>query len=242
MREIFINYRTGDEEASAALIDQELTRRFGSDRIFRAGKSIPPGENYIRELLTAARDSEVLLAVIGSRWLTAVDDQGRNRLHDENDWIRREILEAFEHGGRVIPVLVGRTLPKLCPSDLPPELARLADCQWRRLDHRNSGADLRMLGDDLAALVPSLVDRDQPEEEPEPDADDGQSTTTLHPGDHTHQQTGGTSTVVNDSRGPVNTGSGNQFTGDGVNYVAGGNSGGIRQRFGSTREHPEDGR
>lgn len=50
-------------------------------------------------------------------------------------------------------------------------------------------------------------------------------------GDHARQQVGGTSTVVNDARGPVNTGSGHQFTGDGVNYVMGGNSGGIRQKF-----------
>jgi hypothetical protein len=208
---IFINYRNGDEEATATAIDQELRRRFGRDQVFRASRSIPPGEDYVPALLTAVRDSEVLLAVVGSRWLTAVDEQGRNRLENEADWIRREILEAFEHGVRVIPVLIGRLQPLLRPSDLPPELARLADCQYRRLDHRSSETDLRALGDELAELVPSLVDHDQP-------------------GD-----------VVNDARGPVNTGSGHQFTGDGVNYVTGGNSGGIRQRFGSAREHPDEG-
>jgi hypothetical protein len=239
--DIFINYRTGDEEASARLIDQELSRRFGSDRIFRASKSIPPGEDYVRELLTAVRDSEVLLAVIGSRWLTAVDERGRNRLHDESDWIRREILEAFEHGVRVIPVLVGPTLPRLDPSGLPPELARLTDCQYRRLDHRSSGADLHTLGDELAKLVPSLVDHDQPEDASELNADHGSASLKLvRAGDHARQQVGGTSTVVNDACGPVNTGSGHQFTGAGVNYVTGGNSGGIRQKFGSTREQPDD--
>jgi hypothetical protein len=38
----------------------------------------------------------------------------------------------------------------------------------------------------------------------------------------------------------VNTGTGHQFTGDGVNYVTGSNSGGIRQTFDSKREHPDD--
>jgi hypothetical protein len=238
--DIFINYRNGDEEASARVIDLELSRRFGSDRVFRASKSIPPGENYIRELLTAVRDSEVLLAVIGSRWLTAVDERGRNRLYDEADWIRREILEAFEHGVRVIPVLVGRTQPMLRSSDLPSELARLADCQYRRLDHRSSGADLRVLGDDLAALVPSLLDSDRAGDASGADTDDGPVSATLRAGDHARQQIGGTSTVVNDARGPVNTGSGHQFTGDGVAYVAGGNRGGIRQTFGSARKYPDD--
>jgi len=77
---IFINYRNGDEEATATAIDQELRRRFGRDQVFRASRSIPPGEDYVPALLTAVRDSEVLLAVVGSRWLTAVDEQGRNRL------------------------------------------------------------------------------------------------------------------------------------------------------------------
>lgn len=240
MPDIFINYRTGDEEASAGLIDLELSRRFGPDRIFRAGKSIPPGENYIHQLLTAARDSEVLLAVIGPRWLTAVDERGRNRLYDETDWIRREILTAFEHGGRVIPVLVGRT-PRLRRSDLPPELARLADCQYRRLDHRRSAVDLRALGDDLAELVPALAEHDQ-DREPAAEAGDGPGPVALRAGDHAQQQLGGTNTVVNDPRAPVHTGSGHQITGDGVNYVAGRNSGGIHQTFGAPREHPDGGR
>ena len=38
----------------------------------------------------------------------------------------------------------------------------------------------------------------------------------------------------------MNTGSGHQFTGDGAINVEGGNRGGIRQRFGPTREHPDD--
>ena len=239
MPDIFINYRTGDEEASARVIDQELSRRFGSDQIFRASKSIEPGANFISELLTGVRRSEVLLAVIGSRWLTAVDERGRNRLYDKTDWIRREILEAFEHGVRVIPILVGPTLSRLSSSELPPDLARLADCQYRRLDHRSSGADLRALGDDLVSLVPSLVDRDQSRVDTESEID-GQTSTVLHASEQAHQQVDNVNTVINDAHGPVNSGSGNQFTGDGVNYVTGGQHGGIRQTFGTIRKNPDN--
>lgn len=231
MHDIFINYRTGDEEGSATAIDQELSRRFGSEKVFRASKSIPPGENYIHELLRAVRRSEVLLVVIGSRWLTAVDDHGRNCLCNEDDWTRREILEAFEHRVRVIPVLVGGT-PRLRSSELPPELARLTECQYHRLDHRSSDTDLAALGGKLAKLVPSLIDRDLAEDAAEPDLA-GEAAVTFHAGDCAQQQAGGTSTVVNNSHGPVHTGSGNQwtFTGDGVNYVTGGKIGQIRQKF-----------
>lgn len=240
MPDIFINYRTGDGADIATAIDLELSRRFGREQVFRASKSISPGEDYISELLTAVRGSKVLLAVIGSRWLTAVDEQGRNRLDNEADWTRREILEAFEHGVRVIPVLVGRLQPRLSAADLPPELATLADRQSRRLDTHSFDTDLRALGDELTRLVPSLIDSDQPGEASEADADDGPAPVTLRAGDHARQQSGGTSTVVNGSDATVNAGSGHQFIGDGVNYVTGGNRGGIRQRFGPRREQPDD--
>ncbi|MGH3870438.1 MAG: toll/interleukin-1 receptor domain-containing protein [Pseudonocardiaceae bacterium] len=236
MPDIFINYRNDDEAGTAMAIDQELSRRFGSDHVYHASRSILPGENYISDLLTAVRHSKVLLAVIGSRWLTAVDKQGRKRLDNEDDWIRREILEAFEHGVGVIPVLIGRRQERLDPSDLPPDLARLAEIQSCRLDTHSSERDLRELGDMIAKLLPSLADSDQPR----PGTDDGPASATLRAGDHAHQRSGGTYTVVNNAQGSVNAGSGHQFTGDGVNYVAGDNKGSIRQRFGAARKPSDD--
>ena len=240
MPDIFINYRNSDEAGIAKAIDLTLARRFGRKQVFYASRSIQFGKDYILELLTAVRGSMVLLAVIGSRWLTAVDDQGRNRLHDKDDWTRREILEAFAHGVPVIPVLVGRTQPRLSQSDLPPELARLANLQSHRLDTHSFEADLRALGDRLAELVPSLVDSDQPEETAGPGTDANRGSTALRAGPHPRQQPGRTNPVGTDPRGSVHGGSGHQFTGDGVNYVEGANSGVIRQKFGSTRERPDD--
>jgi hypothetical protein len=34
----FVSYRTDDEPGSAALIERELSRRFGSDNVFRASR------------------------------------------------------------------------------------------------------------------------------------------------------------------------------------------------------------
>ncbi|RPE45762.1 TIR domain-containing protein [Streptomyces sp. Ag109_O5-1] len=86
MKEVFINYRTGDGEKNAALIDQELSRRFGPQHVFRASRSIAPGEAYPDSLLTALRRSYLLLAVVGPDWTNF-----RTRLHDPEDWVRREI-------------------------------------------------------------------------------------------------------------------------------------------------------
>jgi hypothetical protein len=208
--DIFLNYRTGDGEDTASLIYQELSRRFGRDQVFLASRSIPPGENYVRKLPTAVRDSKVLLAVIGPRWLTAVDKHGRNRLDDEDDWTRREILEAFEH-----------------------------KVQYRRLDHRSAESDLRELGDRLAELVPSLTDSDHPQQAAGPTTDDGRTSVKLRAGDHARQQVGTTNTMVHGDVEHLSSSSGHQFIGDGTVHVEGGNRGGIRQKFGSAPERPD---
>ncbi|MFD5769750.1 hypothetical protein ACFWIN_28565, partial [Streptomyces sp. NPDC127049] len=68
MAEIFINYRTGDGNEVAALLDEALCTRFGDDAVFYSGRSGRAGEPYPRALLTAVRRSSVLLAVIGPEW------------------------------------------------------------------------------------------------------------------------------------------------------------------------------
>ncbi|NED04854.1 toll/interleukin-1 receptor domain-containing protein, partial [Streptomyces sp. SID6648] len=46
MSEIFINYRTGDGEKTAALLRQGLSHRFGPGHAFHASQSIIPGESW----------------------------------------------------------------------------------------------------------------------------------------------------------------------------------------------------
>lgn len=153
---IFMNYRTQDAPEAATLIERELSRVFGDENVFRASKSIGPGSRYPQELLTAVRRSHVLLAVIGPRWLEARSADAPGAPADPDDWTCREIREAFESGTVVIPVLVSRA-ERLRAEDLPPELDVLADCQYRRFDHRNADADLSCLVDDLIGLLPELA-------------------------------------------------------------------------------------
>jgi hypothetical protein len=152
---VFINYRTGDEETAAALIERDLSGRFGPEQIFRDSKSIRPGEDFEQAILMAVRGSDVLLAVIGRRWLTAPDGHGGRALDHESDWTRREICEAFACGVRVIPVLVGG-VGRLRADTLPPALQQLARCQYLRLDHRNVDVGLDRLTTTLVDLVPRL--------------------------------------------------------------------------------------
>jgi hypothetical protein len=144
----FINYRTGDGEATATLFERELSRRFGAEKIFRASQGVQLGSDFELEILEAVRRSSVLLAVVGPRWLYAQDESGRRLLDKRSDWTRREIIEAFACNVRVIPVLIGST-PRLISHQLPAPLQPLARCQYLRFDHRDADAGIQRLGDTL---------------------------------------------------------------------------------------------
>ncbi|WP_033351635.1 toll/interleukin-1 receptor domain-containing protein [Kitasatospora aureofaciens] len=255
MPDIFVNYRTNDEDATATLIERELSRRFGTNRVFRASKSIRIGHAFPQELVTAVRRSSVLLAVIGQRWANARTADGRRALDDPEDWTRREIIEAFGSGALVVPVLVGR-VTRLDRHDLPPEIARLADCQYRRFDHRDADSCLSRLGDDLAEAIPQLSEAAERitqaggglSEIPHGVGQGGGDVANAR--SYQHEQSGGTGNVgrdvgtfINNASGPVHTGGGTQnntirhggveFHGDGSNYVERGT---VNNRFGGRRD------
>ncbi|MFF9198788.1 TIR domain-containing protein [Streptomyces sp. NPDC014779] len=241
---IFVNYRTDDGEATATLMDQELSRVFGRENVFRASKSIEAGSRFPQELLTAVRRSSVLLAVIGTRWREVGGTDGRSALENEGDWTRREIFEALETGAVVIPLLVGGA-ERLRSQDLPADIADLADCQYLRFSHRNAEADLKALIERLLRL-PELAAAARssgyaPEPAPPAQGDGGAGDSRVRAGVIRHRQRGGignvngdfTGTFVSEPQGPVHAGTGHIYQGreqhlgprisnDGgtVNYVA----------------------
>lgn len=234
MPRIFVNYRTGDEEMCAVLVERELSKIFGSANVFLASKSIPPGARFEERLLRGVWRSDALIAVIGRRWLDAPNARGELALDSAEDWTRREIVEAFSHDVVVIPLLVGR-VGRLKRGDLPAELAELAQVQYVRFDHRNPNAGLHDLRQRLAELDSSVRPAF-------PDgADDGDSASDgLTRRGGIGSITGMTVTAVTDPQGPVNIGSGHQvnqpnFAGDGTIFVLGGEVDDVRQRFGSRR-------
>ncbi|MER7076869.1 TIR domain-containing protein [Saccharopolyspora kobensis] len=241
MPEIFVNYRTGDCEETAVAIEQGLSTRFGSERIFRASKSIRPGENYQTRLATASAAARALLVLIGPGWLDARDENGNPKLADENDWTRKEILNARESGARIIPILCGRKTDRLSAAKLPAELRFLADLQSIVYDTGSAEADMDKIAAHLAELVPGLDFRKTPRSRAE------NSITGTNSGNavQTQEMNNGTitfnSTEFHGSTGPVSTGSGNLniFHGDGTNYVQGDNLGGIHQNFGAKRKRKD---
>jgi hypothetical protein len=156
-RAIFINYRGEDSHSYGALLYTELARWFGEDSVFFDAESIPAGADFVTQLVGRVRAARVVLAVIGPRWLAAADPTtGRRRIDDPGDWVRRELVEAFTTGVRVIPVLTDDAeLPGT--AELPADVAALGRCQYRHLRRRAPMADLAHIVADLIDLDPILA-------------------------------------------------------------------------------------
>jgi ankyrin repeat protein len=122
---LFISYRRDDSVGQAGRLFDRLAERFGSKQVFRDIDTVAAGEDFVQVVRERIRRCDVLLVLIGMRWLNATDEDGRWRLADESDMVRVEIVGALERNLRVIPVLLqGAAMPKA--KDLPAELAALA--------------------------------------------------------------------------------------------------------------------
>ncbi|MFD8349611.1 toll/interleukin-1 receptor domain-containing protein [Streptomyces coelicoflavus] len=242
MSEIFINYRTGDGEKTAALLRQGLSHRFGPGHAFHASQSIVPGESWPERLLAAVRRSSVFLAIIGPDWTNF-----RTRLEDPEDWVRKEIEEAFECEVPVVPVLDGRKTSRLSRADLPHALQRLADLQSIAFDSSDTEVCVARIGDLMADLVPGLEDRSGAETGmPTP----GSVTNSIGAVHGTAVQSrdfsGDVGTVVKGTHGPVHTGSGNIYSHsrhvsgrDGMTYSEGDHHGAVQHQFGERDGHED---
>jgi hypothetical protein len=123
------------------LCDQ-LRLRFGKEYVFMDVDTIQPGDDFVEVLTNAVGSCDVLIAVIGKRWVAAADDRGSRRLDNPDDYVRVEIATALQRGTRVIPVLVGgASMPQ--SRDLPETLLSLARRQALEIGDRNfhEGAD-----------------------------------------------------------------------------------------------------
>lgn len=154
--QIFLNYRNEDDTLfGVAMLDRELSAQFGDDEVFLASKSIELGAEWEREMFQAVADSTALLVIMGRNWLDARNEDGRRRIDDPADFVRREILTALDLGKQVIPVrlAIGRFRAEELPVELRPLVEQRQDIEIRFRSHR---VDIELLARKLRKQIPSL--------------------------------------------------------------------------------------
>jgi WD40 repeat protein len=151
---IFISYRREETAYPAGWLYDRLVEHFGQDQVFKDVDSIALGDDFAEVITAAVAGCDVLLALIGDRWLTITGEDGRRRLDDPGDFVRLEIEAALTRNIRVIPVLIdGARMPR--PADLPPSLAKLVRRQALELSPSRFSSDTGRL---LRVLDSSLAD------------------------------------------------------------------------------------
>jgi hypothetical protein len=134
---IFVSYRRQDTPHVAGRLFDRLTMRFGGSHVFMDIASIEPGFDFAKMIDEAVSGCDVLLALIGQRWLSAVDDHGRRRLDNPDDLVLLKVKTALEQDIRVIPVLVdGASAPRR--DELPIAISGLIRLNWVQLITRRS--------------------------------------------------------------------------------------------------------
>ena len=125
---IFISYRREDSAPHAGRLNDRLCLTFGADCVFMDIDDIPLGQDFAAALRENVRSADVVLVLIGPKWLSIASEDGRRRLDNERDFVRFEVAEALRQSKRVIPILVnGTPMPKA--AELPDDLQPLLVCQ-----------------------------------------------------------------------------------------------------------------
>jgi hypothetical protein len=163
---IFVSYRREDTAYPSGWLFDKLAQHFGQDQVFKDIDSIDLGDEFVEVITAAVERCEVLLALIGKRWLTASDEDGHQRLDNPTDFVRLEVEAAITRNIRIIPILVdGARMPRA--DELPPSLAMLARRQALELSPSRFSYGVGQL---LRALEKTLTVTQAPPVDPE-DAD-----------------------------------------------------------------------
>ena len=163
--QIFISYRRDDSAGYARALATDLARHWGEEKVFIDVDDIAAGQPFADVIRHAVGRSEVLLVLIGPRWVGLREGQPP-RLHDSDDFVRREVATALDRGMQVIPVLLdGARMP--AASDLPSSVRALAGRHALELRHSHYAADLdrlltslrQTLGEGVTAEPPNVGPR-----------------------------------------------------------------------------------
>ena len=188
---IFISYRRGETSDAAGWLFNRLVEHFGEGQVFKDTDAIAPGADVVETISDAVGSCDVLLALIGSEWLTITDDDGKRRIDNPGDFVRLEIEAALKRNLRVVPVLIGGArMPRA--EELPASLAGLSRRHALELSSSHFEFEtsrlLQVLDEPLGKDLP-FVGREATNPPDEWEASDTAATATADPAASTPDQT-----------------------------------------------------
>ena len=162
---IFISYRRDDAAGDARGIRDALVAKYERANVFMDIDNLLAGQRFDRELSKALDACDVLLALIGPRWM---DQLAARTQSGDRDYVREEIAAALRRGIVVIPVRVGlegRMPPLPRGADLPKDIGDLVLHQKHDVAHERFGRDVREL---IEAIEAAFDEREREAAKPVP--------------------------------------------------------------------------
>ena len=141
---VFMSYRRDDTDFPAGWLYERLSSHLGREQVFKDVDSIELGDDFVQIITSAVGSCDVLLALIGDRWLEVTNDTGQRRLDDPHDFVRLELEAALKRKVRVIPILLG-TASMPTADQLPASLSKLTRRQALQLTPARFEADIGRL-------------------------------------------------------------------------------------------------
>ena len=140
---VFISYRREDDPSAAARVRDALAARFGKASLFMDVDSLSAGQRFEEELAKALTACDVLIAIIGPRWMDLL--KSKSQMTGLRDFVRDEIALALKRKIAVVPVRVGSedNLPPLPRArDLPSDIRDLVYYQKHDVVHEHFARDI----------------------------------------------------------------------------------------------------
>src|ERR1700732_3340048 len=76
---------------------RRLSIHFAPKQIFM-DVDLDAGIDFVEAIAESVGSCDVLIAVVGKRWLVATDEDGSLRLNNPNDFVRTEVVTALKRG------------------------------------------------------------------------------------------------------------------------------------------------
>jgi len=102
MNKIFISYRREDNRYPVDYINRACREKYGHENVIFDVDSIQPGENFRNYLEEQVSQCDVMIVVIGKKWVRILKERDKETL----DFVRIEIESAIKRQILIIPVLV----------------------------------------------------------------------------------------------------------------------------------------
>jgi hypothetical protein len=149
---IFISYRSADGMDKATALARDLGEVFGDEVVFLDKDDLRGGSAWRQEVQRTLGAKPVLLLLLTPQLLAATDANGRLRIADPQDPVRRELSAALEVGAEIVPLLCDGCETPQSLAALPHPFDQLGERTWRKLRAYDWKTDLQRIVDDLRAL------------------------------------------------------------------------------------------